>query len=148
MTKKIISFALVAIMMFSLVIPATAATTAVSMDDLTTAQAKALDTALIAQAKNYIYRIEGLDMSCCYDLLDTIYEENSDGTYTVTIKQEINCAFTCTLELFLEDGEVTYEITDENVDHESNIWIGLIKYGLNYLKDLIVNAIYGLFEGE
>ncbi len=148
MTKKLISFALAAIMMFSLVIPATAAQTTISMDDISTANLKTLDTALIAEAKYYIYRVEGLDMSCCYDLLDTVYKDNGDGTYAVTIKQEINCTFTCTVEFFEEDGEITYVLSDPNVEHESNIWIALIKYGLNLLKDMIVEAVEGIFTAE
>ncbi|MFI3140860.1 MAG: hypothetical protein R3Y27_00965 [Clostridia bacterium] len=148
MTKKLISFALAAIMMFSLVIPATATSTAVSMDDLTTTQLSTLDSEIRVYAKYYIYRVEGLDMSCCYDLLDTIYDDNGDGTYTVTVKQEINCSFTCTMEIFEEDGEITYVTSNENVDHESNIWVGLIKYGLNYLKDMIVDAVEGIFSAE
>ncbi|MFI3140862.1 MAG: hypothetical protein R3Y27_00975 [Clostridia bacterium] len=148
MTKKLISFALAAIMMFSLVIPATAAQTTISMDDVDAATLTSINTALVAEAKYYIYRVEGLDMSCCYDLLDTIYDDNGDGTYTVTIKQEINCTYTCTLELFEEDGEITYVTSDYEVDHESNIWIALIKYGLNMVKDMIVDAVEGIFSAE
>lgn len=147
MRKKLLALSLAVIMMFTFITPAFAATT--PMDELTTAQMSSVETLVLAQFKYFYYRVCMLDMTGYYSADDPTYTQNADGTCEVTITTGYNYSYTATLDIDVdEDGNVSVDISDEELHSSSNIYIALIKYGLNYLKDLIVDAIEGLFTAE
>lgn len=171
MSKKIISLALVVVMLFSFTVSAFAAATptgtqyteSVTLSTLTDTQEAKLTSLVKADAVFFSVIKFKLDRSVYYDPIITSISANGDGTYQLNVRSGFTMLFYYTVKIYMAaDGvtisDMTYvdqygeeHDTTEDIDDEDEFYrqpsllVGLVSYGLDYVKNIIVEYFSGLF---